>query len=35
VKAEADIPKETVGAAKAEWPEFLKSYVEAEDSHFE
>ena len=35
VKAAAEIPLETVRAAKAEWPERLKACVEADGGHFE
>ena len=35
VKAAAEIPLETVGAAIAEWPESLNACVEAEGGHFE
>jgi hypothetical protein len=35
VKAAAEIPLETVCAARAEWPERLKACVEAEGCLFE
>jgi hypothetical protein len=35
MKAEAEIPLETVRATIAEWPENLKACVEAEGGHFE
>jgi inhibitor of nuclear factor kappa-B kinase subunit alpha len=35
VKAAAEIPLDTVGAAIAEWPEHRKACIEAEGSHFE
>ena len=35
VKAAAEVPLETEGAATAEWPERLKACVEAEGGHFE
>jgi hypothetical protein len=35
VKAAADIPLETARASIADWPERLKTYVEAEGGHFE
>jgi len=35
MKAVAEIPLETVRAAKAEWPEHIKACVDAEGGHFE
>jgi hypothetical protein len=34
-KAVAEIPLETVHAVTAEWLEYLKACIEAEDGHFE